>query len=108
MIVFPDYNHSILNLMNSILKYYNVQTSYKNLNSLNSYLNKKYKNIVLLILDGMGANLLKSINKSGFFMNNIIDEITSVCPSATTSAMNTYYSGKPPIETRMDCLVSIL
>ena len=27
--------------------------------------------------------------------------------STTTAAMNMYYSGKPPIETRMDRLVSI-
>ena len=33
-IVFPDYNHSILNLINSILKYYNVKTEYNGLPEL--------------------------------------------------------------------------
>ena len=32
-------------------------------------------------------------------MKNRADIITSTCPSTTTAAITTYYSGKPPIET---------
>lgn len=100
-IILPNYNHSILNLINSILKKYNVKTKYNGLPILEEKLKKDYKNIVLIILDGMGNNLLNSISENGFFNKNKVDKITSVCPSTTTAALTTYYSGKPPIETRM-------
>ena len=98
-IVFPDYNHSILNLINSILKHYNVKTKYNGLQQLDKVLEKNYKNIVLIILDGMGKHILDQVSPNGFLEKNCIDTITSVCPSTTTAAMTTYYSGKPPIET---------
>lgn len=97
--IFPDYEHSILNLINTILEHYNVRTNYKSLPKLKSKLNNNYKNIVFIILDGMGEHILKNISSNGFFMNNKNDTITSVCPSTTTAAITTYYSGKPPIET---------
>ena len=40
----PNYEHSILNLINSILKYYNVQTKYNGLSILDKVLEKDYKN----------------------------------------------------------------
>ncbi len=98
-IIFPDYEHSILNLINTILKYYHVETKYSSLPKLEKILAKQYKNIVLLLLDGMGENLIKNISPNGFFSKHHQDVITSVCPSTTTAAITTYYSGKPPIET---------
>lgn len=96
----PDYNHSILNLINTILKYYDVDIKYNTIRKLeNRLLKKKYKNIVLIILDGMGEKVLKDNSPNGFFVKNQKDTITSVWPSTTTAAMTTYYSGKPPIET---------
>lgn len=107
-IVLPDYKNSILNLINSILHYYHVETKYNGINILDQKLEKKYKNIVLIILDGMGDNILNTISPNGFFKKHQERKITSVYPSTTTAAMTTYYSGKPPIETRLDRLVSIL
>lgn len=98
-IIFPDYEHSILNLINTILKHYNVNTKYNSLPKLEKELAKNYKNVVLIILDGMGEHILKNISPNGYFIQNHADKITSVCPSTTTAAITTYYSGKPPIET---------
>lgn len=98
-ILMPDYNHCILNLITSILKSYKVETKYNSLEKLDKLLEKQYKNVVLVILDGMGENILKNISPDGIFSKNKIDVITSVYPSTTTAAMTTYYSGKPPIET---------
>ena len=95
----PDYNHSILNLITSILKYYNVETNHTSLKKLDENLQKKYKNVVLIILDGMGEHILNNISPEGYFNNHKIDCITSVYPSTTTAALTTYYSGKPPYET---------
>lgn len=98
-IIYPDYEHSILNIINTILKYYKVDTKYKTLPNLEEKLSKGYKNVVLIILDGMGEYILKKISPNQFFERNKIDVVTSVCPSTTTAALTTYYSGKPPIET---------
>ncbi|MCI8617634.1 MAG: nucleotide pyrophosphatase [Clostridia bacterium] len=98
-IIYPDYEHSILNIINTILKYYKVDTKYKILPNLEEKLSKGYKNVVLIILDGMGEHILKKISPNQFFERNKIDVVTSVCPSTTTAALTTYYSGKPPIET---------
>ncbi len=107
-IVFPDYENSILNLINSILHYYAIETKYKGIDVLEKRLDKKYQNVVLIILDGMGENILNIHSPRGFFKHFQNRKITSVYPSTTTAAMTTYYSGKPPIETRVDRLVSIL
>lgn len=66
-ILYPDYNHSTLNLINSILKHYNVDTKFNGLNKLDDYLNKQYKNVVLVILDGMGSSVLKNLSPNGIF-----------------------------------------
>ena len=107
-IVLPDYENSVLNLINSILKYYNVETKYDGLSVLDEKLKNKYKNIVLIVLDGMGEEILNLTSPNGFLKSNQKSVITSVFPSTTTAAMTTYYSGKPPIETRLDSMVSIL
>ena len=99
-IVMPNYNHCILGTITSILKYYNVGSKHKSSEKIDEILSKKnYKNVVLLILDGLGDIVLKNIDESGYFRKNQIDVVTSVYPSTTTAALTTYYAGKPPFET---------
>lgn len=98
-IIMPNYEHCILNTITSILKYYNVETKHKSLESLDKILEKKYKNIVFIILDGLGEHILNKVSPNGYLYNNKIDLVTSVYPSTTTAALTTYYSGKPPYET---------
>ena len=98
-ILMPDYERCILNLITSILKNYGVETKYHGLKKVDECLKKPYKNVVLVVLDGMGENILKEHLPNGLFANHKMDTITSVYPSTTTAAMTTYYSGKPPIET---------
>lgn len=98
-IVMPDYDHCILGTISSILKYYNVETKHKTLESLDQRLAKGYRNVVLLILDGMGEHILNNLAPEGFFQNHKVDMVTSVYPSTTTAALTTYYSGRPPYET---------
>lgn len=97
-IVLPNYDHSILNLITSILKYYNVETNHSSLKNLDEILQKRYKNVIMLVLDGMGEHILNKISPQGYFNNHKLDCITSVYPSTTTAALTTYYSGKPPYE----------
>lgn len=98
-IVLPNYEKSILNTINSILKYYQVETAYDGLPELEEILKEDYQNVILIILDGMGENLIRTLSPNGFFMKYHKSTLTTVCPSTTTAAMTTYYSGKPPIET---------
>ena len=99
-IIMPDYNHSILSTITSILKYYNVETIHKSSEKIDKILNEKqYKNVIFLVLDGLGEHILNKISPQGFFCKNKIDCVTSVYPSTTTAALTTYYSGCPPFET---------
>lgn len=98
-IVLPDYDHCILNTVTSILNYYGVDNGHKSLESLDKLLDKRYKNVVFLVLDGMGEHILNNISPSGFFTDHKIDCLTSVYPSTTTAALTTYYAGRPPYET---------
>ena len=98
-IILPNYEHSVLNTITSILKYYKVETNHSSLNSLDIKLNKEYKNVVLIILDGMGEHILENISHNGYFSRRKIDCVTSVYPSGTTAALTTYYAGNPPYET---------
>lgn len=99
-IVLPNYEHCILGTISSILKHYNVETKHKTNEKLDEILNKKqYKNVVFLLLDGMGENVYTPVTPDGFFKKNQIDMLTTVYPSTTTAALTTYYSGKPPYET---------
>ena len=98
-IILPNYEHCILNLITSILKNYNVETKHKSLESMDNILNNKYKNVVFIILDGMGEHILEKVSPAGYFRKKEIDCITSVYPSTTTAALTAYYSGKPPYET---------
>ena len=94
----PEYDHCILNLITSILKYYKVETNHSTLKVIDEKLKNKYKNVVLIVLDGMGEHILNNLSPNGYFNNNKVEKITSVYPSTTTAALTTYYSGKPPYE----------
>ena len=99
-IIMPNYDHCILGTINSILKYYNVEIKYKTSEKLDEILSEKqYKNVIFLILDGLGENVINNLSPNGYLKKNQIDLVTSVYPSTTTSALTSYYSGKAPIET---------
>lgn len=99
-IVLPNYDHCILGTITSILKYYNVNTKHKSSEKIDKRLREKeYKNVIFLILDGLGEHILNRISLDGFLNKNKIDCVTSVYPSTTTAALTTYYSGQPPYET---------
>ncbi len=99
-IVMPNYNHSILSTITSILKYYNVETPHNGSPKLDQKLTQKqYKNVVFILLDGLGEHILNNVSKNGYLNTHKIDCVTSVYPSTTTAALTTYYSGKPPYET---------
>lgn len=99
MIKYPNYDESILSVISSILKYYGYDNGHKSLDVLDDKLKNKYKNIVLMIFDGMGVNIVNKYLKPGDFLHDhFVKTISSVCPSTTACAIPTIESGKSPIE----------
>ncbi len=90
----PDYNNSIVNLMSSISGGLGSKSEYPELKSLSSKEIKKYKNVVLLVIDGLGYDYLKQ--KNSFLTDNIRTKITSVFPPTTASAITTFMTGAAP------------
>ena len=69
-VMLPNYKNSILNLISSIFKKYNVNTEYSELLEIKDIISKDYDNIVLVVLDGMGTNILDNNSPEGIFNRN--------------------------------------
>lgn len=96
---YPNYqNNCILGIPNSILKHYGATAHHNTLSFLDERLKKGYKNIVLLVLDGMGIKALNDHAPDGFLMKNCTAQLSSVYPCTTTSALTTYETGLTPLE----------
>ena len=54
-VCFPNYDDSILSLSHSILKHYGVSSDYATLSDLDAVLKRGYKNVVVMVFDGMGV-----------------------------------------------------
>ncbi len=97
-IFFPNYKKSILALSNSLLKKYNVKTFHPTLKSIDKKI-KPYKNIILMIFDGMGVNILNQhLKKEDFLRQHLFQEISSVFPPTTVAATTSIHSGLSPLE----------
>lgn len=92
-----SYENSLINLSSSILMHYNVFPSYKTLNILDNYLKKDYNHVVLIVLDGLGVNLInKHLSDKDLLKKNTKHIINSVFPPTTVAATNAILSAKPP------------
>jgi hypothetical protein len=97
MILYPDYDHSILNVTATLLKHYNAPTPYQSIPVLEEALKREFRHVILLLLDGMGINIIKDhLKESDFLRRNVKDVITSVFPPTTVAATNAVLSGLPP------------
>ncbi|MGD9396465.1 MAG: alkaline phosphatase family protein [Candidatus Thorarchaeota archaeon] len=90
----PDYTNSIVNLMSSIGEASGVTSPYSTLDSLPNLVDSK--NIVLMIVDGLGYNYLRKHGKGTMLLQNLKSPITSVFPPSTGSAITSFLSGLPP------------
>lgn len=57
-IKYPDYDNSILSIAASVLKHYGAECSHSSLLLLDELLVKNYKNVVVMVFDGMGTAIL--------------------------------------------------
>jgi len=95
----PDYERSILSISAALLKHYGAHASYPALPELESALSDRPKNVVFLILDCMGVNILReNLPSDSFLRKQMVAKITSVFPPTTTAATNALHSGLSPLE----------
>ncbi len=101
MIKYPDYDRSILSVASSVLKYFGVtDCEHKTLPELDELLDKNYKNVIVMLFDGMGASVLKEhLNEDDFLKKHHLTDISSVYPSTTVAAVTAIESGYSPLET---------
>ncbi|MDE7266891.1 MAG: alkaline phosphatase family protein [Lachnospiraceae bacterium] len=98
-IVWPDYENCIANLPNSILKKWGIQTVGGSLPLADKYLEKDYKNVVILLLDGMGKFILEeSLDEKGAFRSHLAGSYNSVFLSTTVAATTSVLTGQQPCE----------
>ncbi len=97
--VYPDYNNCLVNVSNSILKNFGIATVHNTLPELDEYLKKDYKNVVLILHDGFGSNLIKkALDEKSFLYKNKVKDITSVFPTVTINNTTSLYTGMYPEE----------
>lgn len=97
-IFWPDYQNCLTGLPNSILRSFGIDPVGDTLPLLDRYLEKKYRNIILLVLDGLGTSILEgNLNADGFLRKHFVDSVSSVFPPTTVAATTSAISGLQPI-----------
>lgn len=92
-----DYNNSLINITASLLRHYNCFIDYKTYKPLDQFLAKDYNHIILILLDGLGFNILnENKQETKAFHRNLKTKLHSVFPPTTVAATNALLSGKPP------------
>ena len=98
-----NYNECLTNLACSIRKYFNLDYQHNTLDYVDKVLDEyKPKNVVTILCDGMGSNILDNIlDKDSFLIKNRIKTITTVFPATTVAATTSMMTGLNPVETGM-------
>lgn len=105
---FPDYNNCILNVMASIARGLNGKTNYSPSSLLNPQEIKKAKNVVLIVLDGLGYEYLMKYGKDLKLKKHLRGKITSIFPAATTACVPAFLTGMSAYEHGMSGWYSYL
>lgn len=95
-----NYDKSLVSLANSALKHFGAESLHSTLDVFDELLAKKhYKNVVVMLFDGMGTEILKKHKEDApFLLSHLRDTISSVFPPTTTAATTSIQSGLTPLE----------
>ncbi len=94
-IYLPNYKDgSIVNLMSSIAQSFGGKTLYRPLKLLAPKELKNSKNVVLIVIDGLGFEYFRK--RKSFLKNYLVGPITSVFLPTTVSAITTFLTGVAP------------
>lgn len=98
-LVYPDYENCLTNVTCSIMKYFGLKPLHKTLPFVDELLAKNYKNVLMLVFDGMGEVIVKNnLPSDSFLSKHIKHSVTSVFPSTTAAATSSLRSGLNPCE----------
>jgi len=97
-VVLPDYaNGSIVNLMSSILRAFDgPDLGYSSFRGLPPEEIRQYRQVVLIVLDGLGDDLLARIGAMSNLRRYRRSRLTSVFPSTTATAITSFLTGEAP------------
>lgn len=100
MIKYPNYDRSILSIASSVLNHFGVKDcQHKTLPEFDKLLEKDYKNIIVILFDGLGTSTLNyHLTENDFLRKHYITDISSVFPSTTVAATTSILSGYSPLE----------
>lgn len=100
MIKYPNYARSILSIASSVLNHFGVKDcKHKTLPEFDKLLEKDYKNIIVMLFDGLGTSTLKyHLEENDFLRKHHVTDISSVFPSTTVAATTSIMSGYSPAE----------
>lgn len=95
----PNYNNSIVSLVHSIENYFGLGSHENTLKEIETILKQENKkNVILLLYDGLGYNLLeKNKDVCPTLYNHLLGRISSVFPPTTAAATTSVISGLEPI-----------
>ena len=91
----PNYNNSSLNIISSIRKNFGYSSKYDIIPNL---FDKKYKRVILLLLDGLGCNVLNDNIPNGILKKHLFTKVNCVFPSTTAASTTSIISGLTPLE----------
>lgn len=100
-LVKPNYKRSMLNIISSIRNYFGYHANYETDQHIDEILSSKsYKNIVIMLLDGLGENILEYNAKPDSFLKKYHSYTnTSIYPSTTAASTTATKNGLAPIVT---------
>lgn len=97
--ILPDYDNSVLSTVASILKAYGGESVYPGVPELDALLHPAPKNVILLLLDGMGQRTLDAhLPEDSFLRRNRVHTVTAAYPSTTAASTTAYYAAQSPNE----------
>lgn len=101
--MFYNKDNCIVNLSNSILKAYGLNTFHNSIPSIDKILkdnNIPSKKLCVILLDGYGSYIQESLKDvSSYILNHKEREISSVFPPTTVASTTSFLTGKFPCET---------
>jgi len=96
----PDYDDSILSIASSVLRHYGAEgCTHPSQPLLDEALKSNPRNVVVMLFDGMGVNLLQEhLPEDAFLRRHLAAPISSVFPPTTVAATTTIQTGMAPVE----------
>lgn len=94
-----NYDESLVSLACSVLKHFGAPYTHCTLEEFDKLLAKGYKNVVVMLFDGMGTAILEKHKRvAPFLIEHNIRRISSVFPPTTTAATTSIETGLTPCE----------